>query len=46
MYLHDMNGLDWLWGTLMMGFWIVLLGLVVYIAVKLAQGDRERKSHP
>ena len=45
MYWDHMNGLDWLWGTLMMGFWIVLLGLVVYLAVRLAQGDRHRGNH-
>ena len=33
-----MNGWDWLWATFMMGFWIVLIGLVVYVAVRLAQG--------
>lgn len=42
----DMSGWDWLWGTLTMGLWVVLIGLVVYVAVKFAQGDRERKSHP
>jgi heme/copper-type cytochrome/quinol oxidase subunit 2 len=31
------DGWDWFWMTLMMGFWIVLLGAVVYIAVRLAQ---------
>ncbi len=31
------NGWDWLWMTLMMGFWIVLLGAVVYFAVRFAQ---------
>lgn len=46
MYSDHMSGWDWLWGTFMMGFLIVLIGLVVYVAVKLAQGDRERKSHP
>lgn len=46
MYWHNMSGWDWLWGTVMMGFWIVLLGVVVYIAVKLAQRDRGRRSHP
>jgi hypothetical protein len=30
----------------MMGFWIVLIGVVVYVAVKLAQGDRPHKSRP
>ena len=40
MYSHNMDGWDWVWGTLMMGFWIVLIGAVVYIAVRLAQRDR------
>ena len=29
----------------MMGFGVVVIGVVVYIAVKLAQGDRERKGN-
>ena len=45
MYGHDMSGLDWLWGSFMMGFGVVVIGVVVYIAVRLAQGDRERKGH-
>jgi heme/copper-type cytochrome/quinol oxidase subunit 2 len=32
-----MNGWDWLWMTLMMGFWLVVLGAVIYLAVRLAQ---------
>ncbi len=35
--MHDMAGWDWIWMTFMMGFWIALLGAVVYIAVRLAQ---------
>ncbi len=31
------NGWDWVWMTFMMGFWVVLLGAAVYIAVRLAQ---------
>ena len=31
MYWHD--GWDWLWMTLAMGFWLVVLGIVVYVAV-------------
>ena len=34
--MHWMDGWDWAWMTLMMGFWVVLLGVVVYVAVKLA----------
>jgi hypothetical protein len=32
-----MDGWDWLWMTLMMGFWLVLLAAVIFIAVRLAQ---------
>jgi hypothetical protein len=32
-----MDGSDWIWMTLMMSFWVVLLGVAVYIAVRLAQ---------
>lgn len=36
--MHDwMDGSDWIWMTFMMSFWLVLLGAVVYIAVRLAQ---------
>lgn len=41
--MHWMNGWDWAWMTLMMGFWVALFGIAVYIAVKLATrppGDR------
>lgn len=39
-----MGGWGWFLGSLAMVLWIVLLGLVVYIAVKLAQGDRGGKT--
>jgi hypothetical protein len=44
--MHDwMNGWDWVWMTFMMIFWIVLLGAVVFAAVRLAQRPpRETKS--
>jgi hypothetical protein len=35
--MHWMDGWDWLWMTLMMGFWLVFLGAVIFIAVRLAQ---------
>ena len=41
MYWHDIDGWDWLWGTLMMSFWLVLIGLVVYIEIGRAS-CRER----
>ncbi|HEU4448519.1 MAG TPA: hypothetical protein VFR63_00890 [Gaiellaceae bacterium] len=39
MYGDHMDGWDWVWGTLMMGFWVVLLAVIVYVAVRLAQRD-------
>ena len=37
MYYPDhMDGWDWLWMAPMMLLWILVLGVVVYIAVKLA----------
>jgi heme/copper-type cytochrome/quinol oxidase subunit 2 len=32
-----MDGWDWVWMTLMMAFWIAVLGAVVYAAVRFAQ---------
>ena len=35
--MHDwMSGWEWFWMSFMMVFWIVVLGGVVYAAVKLA----------
>jgi hypothetical protein len=31
------SGWDWLWMTLIMGFWLVVLGAAVFVAVRLAQ---------
>jgi hypothetical protein len=39
-----MSGWDWHWGVLMMGFWVVALGVVVYIAVRLAQRKSGRQT--
>jgi hypothetical protein len=36
-----MSGWAWVWMTFMMLFWIVLLGAVVYIAVKLGIQPRD-----
>jgi flagellar biogenesis protein FliO len=33
----SVDGSDWLWMMLMMGLWLVLLGTVVYLAVRMAQ---------
>ena len=32
-----MNNGGWFWMTLMMIFWVVLMGAVVFVAVRLAQ---------
>lgn len=32
-----MDGWDWLWMTLMIGFWLVVVGAVVFVAVRVAQ---------
>ena len=43
---HWMNGWDWFWMSFMMVFWIVVLGVVVYAAVKLAnRPPADPKSH-
>jgi hypothetical protein len=34
--MHWIDGWDWVWMTFMMAFWVVLLGVVVYVAVRLA----------
>ena len=41
---HWMDGTDWFWMSFVMVFWIVVVGAVVYAAVRLAQRPpRERK---
>jgi heme/copper-type cytochrome/quinol oxidase subunit 2 len=40
MYSHD--GWDWLWMTFAMGLWLVVVGIVVYFAVRFALRDRNR----
>jgi hypothetical protein len=37
-----MSGWHWLWGSLMMGLWVVLIAAVVYFAVKLALPSGKR----
>ena len=45
MYWDDhMNGADWLWMSLSMTFALVVLGVIVYVAMRLALGDRQRRS--
>jgi len=42
MYWHD--GWDWFWMVPMMLVWIVLVGAVVYAAVRLANCDSHQHS--
>jgi heme/copper-type cytochrome/quinol oxidase subunit 2 len=42
MYGH-MTDWGWLWMSSMTAFWIVLVGAVVYIAVKLANRDTDHR---
>lgn len=45
MYYQDhMNGSDWLWMTPVMLLLILVLGVVVYIAVKLANKPPRRET--
>ena len=44
MYWHD--GWDWLWMTFVMGFWLLVLGVVIYLAVRFALGDHDRTRRP
>jgi hypothetical protein len=34
--VHMMDGWDWVWMPFMMVFWLVVLGAVIYVAVRLA----------
>jgi heme/copper-type cytochrome/quinol oxidase subunit 2 len=34
--MHWMDGWDWVWMTFIMTFWVVALGVAVYVAVRLA----------
>jgi hypothetical protein len=40
--MYWMNGSDWFWMSFMMVFWIVVLGVVVYVAVRTATQSRDR----
>ena len=37
---RDFGGADWLWMSLSMTVWLLLLGAVVYVAIRLATRDR------
>lgn len=38
-----MDGWDWLWMSFMMVFWAVVLGAIVYVAVRLATRPPEER---
>lgn len=40
--MHGYGGWDWFWMVPMMLFWIVILGLIVYGAVRFALRDEHR----
>lgn len=42
MHGYELNGWDWLWMTTTMGIWIVLIGAVVFAAVRLANPPDKR----
>ncbi len=46
MFSGHMSGWDWFAGSLMMTIWLVVLGLVVYLAVRLAQGNPPARAWP
>ncbi len=39
---HSMNGWNWLWMTFSGAFWLLMVGGVVYVAVRLAQRHDRR----
>jgi len=44
--MHGYDGWDWAWVAPMMLFWVVLIGTVVYVAVRLAQRDHHDRGQP
>jgi len=44
MHGYGFDGWDWLWMTIMRTLWVVALGIVVYAAVRLALGERDKTS--
>jgi hypothetical protein len=41
---HVMDGWGWFWMTFVSVFWLVVIGAVVYVAVRLGHGPRDGKS--
>jgi hypothetical protein len=42
--VHWMDGSDWIWMSFMMVFWLVVLGAVIYAAVRLANRSPHGRS--
>ena len=38
--MMDGDGSDWIWMTFGMGAWVIVIGVVVYLAVRLANRDK------
>jgi hypothetical protein len=43
--MHWMDSWDWVWMSFMMVFWIVVLGAVIYLVVRLAQRPPRHAGH-
>ena len=44
--MHDNSGWDWFWMVPMMLLWVVVLGGVVYAAVRLALSHNQQPKPP
>lgn len=38
--MHGVDGTDWIWMTVWMGVWLIIIGVVGCAAVRLAMRDR------
>ena len=38
--MHGVDGTDWIWMTFWMSVWLIIIGVVVFGAVRLAMRDR------
>ena len=38
--MHGLDGADWIWMTFGMSVWLIVIGVVIYAAVRLAVRDR------
>lgn len=39
--MHGADGGDWIWMTFGMGAWVIVIGLVVYVSVRLVMRARD-----